>query len=341
MASSGKFAQFNNYIDDAVTVKQGNLHCTSAGYYSSADSYIEIPTEGKWFIETFVGNRYGSYGGQGFYSQTLNKYDQVGQSVYNGGADYSAGAGVSEGLGCDLNGSKLGYYAATGTTRYNVQEPDGTTIYSTNTLLIAHALDMDNKRYWVGTGFPSTSTAWSWFGNGNTSTGTDDPATATSGLDISGWITANSIARVRFAHCPNKTSADPYCIANFGQDSTFQGNTTAGTSSDANGFGDFIFPLPSGYLGLCSGNYPEDSGFITNTTFKGSATSAGPVVFLNGVPGDVTINSNAVTWGTHAIKLACGFRLITNSSSYNSTNSNTVVATSGGATWKYGNAQYY
>ena len=147
MGNNANFPFYNNYLDDGVNVIQGNLRCTSASYWSSVDSYIEIPTEGKWFIETFVGNRYGSYGGQGFYSQTLNKYDQVGQSVYNGGADYSSGAGVSEGLGCDLNGSKLGYYAATGTTRYNVQEPDGTTIYSTNTLLIAQAVDMDNKRY--------------------------------------------------------------------------------------------------------------------------------------------------------------------------------------------------
>ena len=339
MTVNANFPFFNNYIDDGVSVTQGNLHIPSAGYWSSADSYIEFPTSGKWFVECWTGNRYGSYGGQGFYSQTISKYDQVGQSVYNGGADYSSGAGVSEGLGADLNGSKLGYYAATGTTRYNVQEPDGTTLYSTNAI-IAHALDMDNERYWVGTAF-STSTAWSWFGNGNSSTGTDDPATATSGLDISGWLSGNSIDRVRFAHCPNKTSGDPYGIVNFGQDSTFLGNMTAGTSSDTNGYGNFIFPLPSGYKALCTANYSEDDfGFITNTTFKGSGTNPGPVVFLNGPPDSLTINSNTVTFGTHAEKMACGFRLITTSSDYNSTGTNTVVATAAGATWKYSNAQF-
>jgi len=345
MPSSGNFPTFNNYISgnqggESVTLSGGNLKTNSAAYWSCVDSYIEIPTEGKWFIETFVGNRYGSYGAQGFYSQTLNNYIQFSFDVYYGSKDGTSSDG-NEGLGVNLNDSTLGYYASTGTTKYNVKEPDGTSIYSTNTLLIAHALDIDNERSWVGTAF-STSTAWSWYGNGNSSTGTDDPATATTGLAISGYRTNTmSDARLRFAHCPNRTSADPYAIANFGQDSTFQGNMTAGGNTDANGFGDFVFPLPSGYSALCAANYPEDSGFITNTTFKGSATSGGPVVFLNGVPGNVTINSNAVTWGTHAIKLACGFRLITSITSYNSTGTNTVVATSGGATWKYGTAQYY
>jgi len=47
---------------------------------------------------------------------------------------------------------------------------------------------------------------------------------------------------------------------NFGQDSTFAGNTTAGGNSDANGVGDFKYPVPAGgYLALCSANLPEPS----------------------------------------------------------------------------------
>ena len=94
-------------------------------------------------------------------------------------------------------------------------------------------------------------------------------------------------------------------------------------------------------LPLCTANYSEENfGFITNTTFKGSGTNPGPVVFLNGPPDSVTINSNTVTFGTHAEKLACGFRLTTNSSDYNSTGTNTVVATAAGPVWKYANAQF-
>jgi hypothetical protein len=46
-------------------------------------------------------------------------------------------------------------------------------------------------------------------------------------------------------------------IANFGQDSTFAGNKTAGGNSDANGIGDFAYAPPSGYLALCTSNLPD------------------------------------------------------------------------------------
>jgi len=46
-------------------------------------------------------------------------------------------------------------------------------------------------------------------------------------------------------------------IYNFGQDSTFLGDKTATTNSDANGFGEFHSAVPSGYLALCTGNLTE------------------------------------------------------------------------------------
>ena len=52
------------------------------------------------------------------------------------------------------------------------------------------------------------------------------------------------------------TSGDTSVVFNFGQDSTFVGNTTAGGNSDANGIGDFKYAPPSGYLALCTSNLP-------------------------------------------------------------------------------------
>ena len=46
---------------------------------------------------------------------------------------------------------------------------------------------------------------------------------------------------------------------NCGQDSTFAGLLTATSNADANGFGEFVYSPPSGYLALCSGNLPIDS----------------------------------------------------------------------------------
>lgn len=48
-------------------------------------------------------------------------------------------------------------------------------------------------------------------------------------------------------------------IFNFGQDSTFAGSTTSGGNSDENGYGDFKYSVPSGFLALNSANLPEPS----------------------------------------------------------------------------------
>ena len=44
---------------------------------------------------------------------------------------------------------------------------------------------------------------------------------------------------------------------NFGQDSTFNGQETAGGNTDANGLGDFHTAVPGGYLAVCSANLTE------------------------------------------------------------------------------------
>ena len=47
-------------------------------------------------------------------------------------------------------------------------------------------------------------------------------------------------------------------ITNFGQDSSFAGTKTAQGNKDANGIGDFYYPVPSGYKALCSKNLPPN-----------------------------------------------------------------------------------
>ena len=53
----------------------------------------------------------------------------------------------------------------------------------------------------------------------------------------------------------------------------------------------------------------------------------------------MTINGNAVTFGTHADKLANGFKVRSSSASYNASGSNTYVATTVAEVLKYENAQ--
>ena len=114
-----------------------------------------------------------------------------------------------------------------------------------------------------------------------------------------------------------------------------------GTSSTATvNFGQrpFAYTAPSGYKALCDTNL--DAGSITtNGTFTGNANANGPCVWLNGTPTAMTINGNAVTFGTHADKLASGFKLRTSSLTHNASGNNTYSVTTTGNPFKYARAQ--
>jgi hypothetical protein len=134
-------------------------------------------------------------------------------ALYYGPGDHATTPNNS--VGCEFNGGKFGYYAASGTTSYQViTEPDNTTMYSSNELYVLYALDLDNEYFWVGTAFTSDSTV-TWFGPSGS--GADPTDGGTTGLDISGYITAQSDPDLLFVHAPNNSSGNPYCTVNFGQ----------------------------------------------------------------------------------------------------------------------------
>lgn len=100
----------------------------------------------------------------------------------------------------------------------------------------------------------------------------------------------------------------------------------------------FSGTVPGGYFSVCTKNMAE--GVITTSgTFTGNLSANGPCIVLNGVPLAMTINGNAVTFGTHADKLANGFKVRSSSASYNTSGTNTYSVTSTGAKFKYANAQ--
>jgi hypothetical protein len=109
--------------------------------------------------------------------------------------------------------------------------------------------------------------------------------------------------------------------ANFGQ-----GGQTGCVYDSASG-GRFKYTPPAGFKALCAVNLPSSMSVATSGTFTGNANTDGPFVWLGGSPTDLTINGNTVTWGTHADKLANGFKIRTNSSSYNVSGSNSFSAT--------------
>lgn len=90
-------------------------------------------------------------------------------------------------------------------------------------------------------------------------------------------------------------------------------------------------PLPealdTGFRALNQANLSASGTVIVSGSFTGNASTDGPFIWMNGVPDTLTINGNAVTFGTHADKLANGFKLRTSSASYNVAGSNTWTAT--------------
>ena len=90
--------------------------------------------------------------------------------------------------------------------------------------------------------------------------------------------------------------------ANFGQDSTFAGLKTAGGNTDANGFGDFAYPVPTGALSMCSANLPEptikkSSKYFDIKLYTGDgATSARAISGFNFAPDFVWLKNRDSTY---------------------------------------------
>jgi hypothetical protein len=116
------------------------------------------------------------------------------------------------------------------------------------------------------------------------------------------------------------------------------GGTTGSVFAVTFGQRPFSYTPPTGYKALNTQNLPAGI-VITSGSFTGNASIDGPFVWLNGLPTAMTINGNAVTFGTDADKLANGFKIRSSSSSYNSSGTNTYSITTTGAVFKYQIAQ--
>ena len=90
----------------------------------------------------------------------------------------------------------------------------------------------------------------------------------------------------------------------------------------------FAYTPPTGFLPITAA-HGASTAVTTSGTFTGNANADGPFVWTDGNPATLTINGNAVTFGTHADKTAGGFKLRTSSASYNTSGSNTWTATAG------------
>jgi len=220
---TNNFATMNPLNWNVMTFAEGNLKISTTTNSRSVHSTFAIPSTGKWIYE-FQAYDYTSGGGVyiGF-SNNINEGDN--EFTGDHGVYYQTYDG-----GFNVEGTVS---TATG---YTVQSANFTSDGDIHTI----AIDMDNQKL--------------YFAKNGVWRNSADPAAGTGGLDISACFTS---PETDFHACITRGgSLNETYIFNFGQDSTFAGATTAGGNADANGYGDFKYAVPSGFLSLCSANLP-------------------------------------------------------------------------------------
>ena len=139
------------------------------------------------------------------------------------------------------------------------------------------AFDRDNMKLWFGKN-------GTYLNSGNPATGTN-PLYASTDFTIAG---GEEIIPVGGMYNPGTTKF----TLNAGQDSSFVGAKSTGTAnaSDDNGYGDFYYAPPSGFLAPCSANEPTSTDIDPGETDDDRATKNFGVVLFDG-----NGSTNAVT----------------------------------------------
>ena len=252
MASSGNFSTMNplNRTSGSVVYTNGNLSFSPGSSWSST---------------TFTRNNM-------YIPKDKKIYFELYHKTQNG---YYAGYG----FGAENAPVTSSEFGATGciTTYYGNTRVNGTQTSSQFTSpsegdIIQFAIDGSNNKV--------------WFGINNTWVLSGDPA---NGSNEIGTITTNSTVGYDIGFIAQQNAVSTLTM-NFGQDSTFAGDVTAGGNADANGFGDFKYAPPTGFLALCSGNLS-----VSDDIDPAQTDDDYPAKNFNTVLFDGNGSSNAVT----------------------------------------------
>ena len=224
MTANTNFATWNSMhyqggSGSTTTFSEGNCRVgTTSGGYPVQISNFAFPTSGKWYIElnNIVNNGYHCFG----IVRQINV--EYGNHLLDGTGAYQYQA---------WNGQKRGNGASS--------QSYGSSWGSAG-IIIGLAFDADNGKIW-----------WS---KNNTWQASGDPAgnsnEAFSGLD------AND--NYYFGWSDYYTAKAGTVHINCGQASSFSGSKTSGSANatDGNGYGDFYYTPPTGFLALASANLP-------------------------------------------------------------------------------------
>ena len=230
MASSGNFSTFNP-LDDTENngvggcdFALGNCQGGGAGDNVGIASTIATGNTGKYYAEFYLS----ATPGTAYVGYYPSDESAITTKVW-----------VPSGNRTWIN-SNLASYAQNGTLYKdgNTSTSSWGSTYTTGDI-IQIAIDADNDAVYYG----KNNT---WQNSGNPESGASKTGAARTS------IPKNVFPAVGHAN----GSGTVTWKANFGQDSTFGGTISAGGNADANGFGDFKYAPPSGYVALSSANLP-------------------------------------------------------------------------------------
>jgi hypothetical protein len=198
-----------------ATLSEGNLKISGTADNGDISSTIGA-SAGKWYFETVC--------------TTTTSGEPVFGVINSAGANkikYAASLAITSGSGvwCMINLTSGGY---------GFQEDGVFASYPSSLLangdILNIALDVDNRKIWYGKN-------GTWYNSGNPATGTNA-------------ISTNLTANETWFFFNEKRATATVTSSNFGQPSL----SVSGGYSDANGYGNFTYQPPSGYLSLCTNN---------------------------------------------------------------------------------------
>ena len=241
MSSNTNFATFNplscqegngaqGTAADDLTDGNTNFNVTN-GSSGMAITIATPATGGKWYCEFYLAGSVGNYAWVGYYPvqetpETKKQWAPSGNTTW-----------VDTGI---VSVHSMGRYFYT----ENQYTDSGATSFTAGDI-ISIALDLDNGA--------------TYFAKNNTFMNSGNPA---SGASKTGEApTEGAHGKEYLLAVGSAGSSGHNWTINAGQDSSFGGQKSTGTASavDANGYGDFYYSPPSGYLALCSANVPVSS----------------------------------------------------------------------------------
>ena len=217
------------------------LNTTRTGYWDGAYGSFAVKS-GKWYYEVQMNETASdNFRVIAGWKQAPDEASKVFNRLGSSSDPFGTGTG-------DLGNTGHYAYQSWNTQYYGNGGYTGTSISATRGDVINVAVDFDNNKIYFGKN--GTYIANDGGTDGDPANGTNE---SLSGLLNNGKFYSPSVC------LRNDSSAGSNSARfNFGHDRSFGANLSLGTAyADENGFGEFRYTVPSGFLALCSQNLPD------------------------------------------------------------------------------------